>query len=66
MTTQAPHAIRTVIALITGHLGLSEEKIRIVSPDIGGVFMARCRVSATSSPWPPRLWSGAPVKWIED
>jgi carbon-monoxide dehydrogenase large subunit len=38
MTSQAPHAIRTVVALITGHLGLSEEKIRIISPDIGGGF----------------------------
>src|SRR5262249_14343107 len=38
MTTQAPHAIRTVVALVAGHVGLSEEKIRIVSPDIGGGF----------------------------
>src|SRR5499427_11119139 len=34
MTTQAPHAIRTVVALVAGHVGLSEEKIRVVSPDI--------------------------------
>ena len=32
MTTQAPHAIRTVFALVAGHVGLSEEKIRIISP----------------------------------
>ena len=38
MTTQAPHAIRTVFALVAGHVGLSEERIRIVSPDIGGGF----------------------------
>src|SRR5262249_35694264 len=38
MTTQAPHAIRTVIALVAGHVGLSEERIRVVSPDIGGGF----------------------------
>ena len=36
MTTQAPHAIRTVIALVAGHVGLTEEKIRVISPDIGG------------------------------
>src|SRR2546429_4675593 len=35
MTTQAPHAIRTVFALVTG---LPEQKIRILSPDIGGGF----------------------------
>src|SRR5207245_5661100 len=33
MTSQAPHAIRTDFALVTG---LPEEDIRIVSPDIGG------------------------------
>ena len=38
MTTQAPHAIRTVFALVAGHVGLSEERIRIISPDIGGGF----------------------------
>jgi len=27
-----------VFALVAGHVGLSEEKIRIVSPDIGGGF----------------------------
>jgi Aerobic-type carbon monoxide dehydrogenase, large subunit CoxL/CutL homologs len=35
MTSQAPHAIRTVFALVTG---LPEENIRIVSPDLGGGF----------------------------
>src|SRR5262249_35919151 len=34
MTTQAPHAIRTVFALVAGHVGLAEHKIRIISPDI--------------------------------
>ena len=38
MTTQAPHAIRTVIALVAGHVGLTEEKVRVISPDIGGGF----------------------------
>src|SRR5262249_61953973 len=38
MTTQAPHAIRTVFALVAGHVGLEEHKIRIISPDIGGEF----------------------------
>src|SRR5262244_1113985 len=38
MTTQAPHAIRTVFALVAGHVGLSVERIRLVPPDIGGGF----------------------------
>jgi carbon-monoxide dehydrogenase large subunit len=67
MTTQAPHAIRTVVALITAHLGLSEEKIRIVSPDIGGGFGGKVPaypgyvIAVALS-----IVTGAPVKWIED
>src|SRR5215467_4013425 len=38
MTTQAPHAIRTVFALVAGHVGLAEHKIQIIAPDIGGGF----------------------------
>ena len=35
MTSQAPHAHRTVFALVSG---LPEHKIQIISPDIGGGF----------------------------
>jgi carbon-monoxide dehydrogenase large subunit len=34
---------RTVFALVAGPVGLSEERIRIISPDIGGGLAARCR-----------------------
>jgi carbon-monoxide dehydrogenase large subunit len=67
MTTQAPHAIRTVVALVTAHLGLSEEKIRVISPDIGGGFGGKVPVypgyviAVAAS-----IVTGAPVKWIED
>ncbi len=67
MTTQAPHAIRTVFALVAGHVGLSEEKIRIVSPDIGGGFGGKVPVypgyviAVAAS-----VLLGKPVKWIED
>ncbi|HTP52220.1 MAG TPA: aerobic carbon-monoxide dehydrogenase large subunit [Anaeromyxobacteraceae bacterium] len=67
MTTQAPHAIRTVFALVAGHVGLSEEKIRIVSPDIGGGFGGKVPVypgyviTVAAS-----VVLGRPVKWIED
>ena len=67
MTTQAPHAIRTVIALVAGHVGLTEEKIRVVSPDIGGGFGGKVPV------YPGYVIAiavsflvGKPVKWIED
>jgi len=35
MTSQAPHAHRTVFALVSG---IPEQKIQIISPDIGGGF----------------------------
>ncbi len=67
LTTQAPHAVRTVLALVAGHVGLSEEKIRIISPDIGGGFGGKvpiypgyiCAIAAS-------VVIGKPVKWIED
>jgi carbon-monoxide dehydrogenase large subunit len=67
MTTQAPHAIRTVLALVAGHVGLSEEKIRIISPDIGGGFGGKVPVypgyviAVAAS-----VLTGLPVKWVED
>ena len=67
MTTQAPHAIRTVVALVAGHVGLSEEKIRIIAPDIGGGFGGKVPV------YPGYVIAiaasvvvGKPIKWIED
>ncbi|MFX4887742.1 molybdopterin cofactor-binding domain-containing protein, partial [Acinetobacter baumannii] len=35
-SNQNPHVIRVLLATAT--LGLSEEKIRVVSPDVGGGF----------------------------
>jgi carbon-monoxide dehydrogenase large subunit len=64
MTSQAPHAIRTVFALVAG---LPEENIRIISPDLGGGFGNKVPVYpgyvvATAA----SLLLGRPVKWIED
>src|SRR3989454_9607047 len=64
MTTQAPHAIRTVFALVAG---LPEQKIRIISPDIGGGFGAKVPVYpgyvlAVAA----AVLTGLPVKWVED
>ncbi len=67
MTTQAPHAIRTVFALVAGHVGLQEHKIRIISPDIGGGFGGKVPVypgyviAVAAS-----VLTGKPVKWVED
>ncbi|HEV7678131.1 MAG TPA: aerobic carbon-monoxide dehydrogenase large subunit [Candidatus Dormibacteraeota bacterium] len=64
MTSQAPHAHRTLFAMVAG---LPEEKIRIISPDIGGGFGNKVPiypgyVVATAA----SLLLGRPVKWIED
>jgi len=64
MTTQAPHLIRTVFALVAG---LPEENIRIISPDLGGGFGNKVPVYpgyvvATAA----SLLLGKPVKWIEE
>ncbi|MGZ3676237.1 MAG: molybdopterin cofactor-binding domain-containing protein, partial [Ktedonobacterales bacterium] len=64
MTTQAPHAIRTVFSLVSG---IPEHKIRIISPDIGGGFGGKVPVYpgyviATVA----SLQTGHPIKWIED
>ncbi len=67
MTTQAPHAIRTVFALVAGHVGLSEEKIRVISPDLGGGFGGKVPVypgyviAVAAS-----VVIGKPIKWVED
>ncbi len=63
-TSQAPHAHRTLYAMITG---LPEHKIRIVSPDLGGGFGAKvpvypgylCAIAGS-------MVTGRPVKWMED
>jgi aerobic carbon-monoxide dehydrogenase large subunit len=63
-TTQAPHAHRTVYALVAG---LPEHKIRVIAPDIGGGFGNKvgvypgyvCTIVAA-------LVTGKPVKWMED
>ncbi len=63
-TTQAPHAHRTLYALVAG---LPEHKIRVVSPDIGGGFGNKvgiypgyvCAIVGS-------ILTGKPVKWVED
>ncbi|MFD5793837.1 aerobic carbon-monoxide dehydrogenase large subunit [Streptomyces diastatochromogenes] len=63
-TTQAPHAHRTLYAMVAG---IPEHKIRIISPDIGGGFGNKvgiypgyvCAVVGS-------IVTGKPVKWVED
>jgi carbon-monoxide dehydrogenase large subunit len=63
VTSQAPHVYRTALALVTG---IPEDKIHVISPDIGGGFGNKvpiypgyvCAVVGA-------LKLGRPVKWIE-
>jgi len=63
VTSQAPHVYRTALALVTG---IAEDKIHVVSPDIGGGFGNKvpvypgyvCAIVGA-------LKLGRPVKWIE-
>ena len=63
-TSQAPHAHRTLFAMVTG---VPEHKIRVISPDIGGGFGNKVPI------YPGYLCAivgsmlvGRPVKWMED
>ncbi len=61
--TQVPHILRTMLAMTTG---VSEEKLRIVAPDVGGGFGSKLNVYAEESvalAVSSRL--KRPVKWTE-
>ncbi|WP_305784231.1 aerobic carbon-monoxide dehydrogenase large subunit [Symbioplanes lichenis] len=63
-TTQAPHAHRTLYAMVAG---IPEHKIQVISPDIGGGFGNKvpiypgyvCAIVGS-------IVTGKPVKWMED
>ena len=62
-STQIPHLVRT---LLPGMIGVPENKIRIVAPEVGGAFGSKLNLyaeEALCSHLAQRV--GAPVKWIE-
>ncbi len=62
-STQIPHLVRT---LLPEMIGVPENKIRIVAPEVGGAFGSKLNLyaeEALCSHLAQRL--GAPVKWIE-
>ena len=64
LTSQAPHAHRTILAQL---LGLAEHRVQVISPDIGGAFGNKVPIypgyllAASAS-----FLLGRPVRWIED
>jgi aerobic carbon-monoxide dehydrogenase large subunit len=64
VTSQNPHIHRLLMALV---LGLPEQRIRVIAPDVGGGFGSKIPVY----PWEVVVAHlakelGRPVKWVED
>ena len=62
-STQIPHLVRLLIALVTGH---PEHQIRVIAPDVGGAFGSKLYLYAEELVTviiAKQL--GRPVKWIE-
>jgi carbon-monoxide dehydrogenase large subunit len=63
-STQNPHILRSMVA---GMLGLGEDQVRAVAPEVGGGFGAKINIYAEEyvcSAVSKRL--GIPLKWIEE
>jgi carbon-monoxide dehydrogenase large subunit len=61
--TQVPHFVRLFLALL---LGMSEERVRVIAPEVGGGFGAKLQMTGEEvmCAWASRKL-GWPVKWIE-
>ncbi len=64
LTSQAPHVVRTVVAMLSG---IPESSVHVISPDIGGGFGNKVGVypgyvvAIVAS-----IVLGRPVKWVEE
>ncbi|HEY2652418.1 MAG TPA: xanthine dehydrogenase family protein molybdopterin-binding subunit [Solirubrobacteraceae bacterium] len=61
--TQVPHFLRLFLAIL---LGISEERVRVIAPDVGGGFGSKLQIYGEEifAAWASRKL-GMPVKWIE-
>jgi carbon-monoxide dehydrogenase large subunit len=62
--TQFPHVMRTQITAI---LGLRENQVRVIAPEVGGGFGAKANVYPEEMlvPW-LAMQLGVPVRWLEE
>ncbi|HYP25208.1 MAG TPA: glyceraldehyde dehydrogenase subunit alpha [Blastocatellia bacterium] len=62
-STQIPHLLRTQLAIM---LGIPENKLRVITPEVGGGFGSKLNVYAEEAMlgW-ISMQLGKPVKWIE-
>lgn len=61
--TQVPHFLRLFVAIM---LGLSEERVRVIAPEVGGGFGSKLQIYGEEilCAWAARRL-GRPVKWCE-
>jgi carbon-monoxide dehydrogenase large subunit len=61
--TQVPHFVRLFVSLL---LGLGEDRVRVIAPEVGGGFGAKLQVYGEEilACWASRKL-GRPVKWVE-
>ena len=64
-TSQNPHLLRLIMCAFV--LGLSEAKVRVIAPDVGGGFGSKiyCYAEETVCTWAAKK-VGRPVKWVAD
>ncbi len=62
-STQVPHFLRLFLSML---LGMSEDKVRVIAPEVGGGFGSKLQIYAEEigCAWASRKL-GRPVKWIE-
>ncbi|WP_375459725.1 xanthine dehydrogenase family protein molybdopterin-binding subunit [uncultured Enterovirga sp.] len=64
LSTQIPHMMRTAFA---EHLGIEQEKIRVIAPDVGGGFGYKCVLHPEELCIAWLAWTRKrPFRWIED
>jgi len=62
-STQVPHLVRTLVA---GMLGLEENRMRVIAPEVGGGFGSKLNIYAEEALMGfVAMQIGKPVKWIE-
>ena len=65
MSSQTPHIQRLLLAAFV--MGIPENKIRCISPDIGGAFGSKifCYADMALCLFASKALNGRPVKWVE-
>jgi aerobic carbon-monoxide dehydrogenase large subunit len=65
MSSQTPHIQRLLVGIFT--MGIPEQKLRCISPDVGGAFGSKiyCYADMALTLFASKAVGGRPVKWVE-